>query len=875
MQIGLSALTDALGDRYRIERELGAGGMATVYLAEDLRHQRKVAIKVLRPELAAVIGAERFLREIQTIAALQHPHILGLIDSGEVAGLAWYAMPFIEGESLRDRLRREKQLPIADAVRIAGEVASALDYAHRHGVIHRDIKPENVLLHDGQALVADFGIALAVSRTGGDRMTETGMSLGTPQYMSPEQAMGERDIGPRSDIYALGAVLYEMLAGEPPFTGPSAQAIVAKVMTEDAPSLTAQRRTVPPQVDAAVRVALEKLPADRFPTARAFAEALADPSRQGAVMVAAGARAAARWSLSAAVVMAGLALWGWVRPARTSEGQGAPLRLEVALPDSARPADGITISPDGTTIVYSAGHAGDTRLYRLQTTTGSLDPIPGSRGGFAPRISPDGRRVAFRRSAPPKAEIVILPIEGGTPRVVSRREPWYFGLISWLDDNSLLVDNETGVQRVPLDGGPPVQLTTPDTAQGEYAHMYPAPIGPDGILFSIVPKGGWTDVRAFRIAAVGPDGGTPVILTRGRHARFLAPNHLIVDRGDGTIVSFPFDPTRLRLAGEATTILAGPHGGHNSNSGLFDVAATGRLVIEYGDDSKSAEVVWVDRRGGAGAFGDGWRANFIDLALSPDGSRVAASLYTPWSEEIQVRDAATESIVRITDSVAMARSPAWAPDGRTLFYSAFRAEGSEVRQVAPGTVEPPRILLRTPFGAATLSPAPAPDGRTLYFSQQPAGTRQGAEIASIAVAGAAPPRPVVLSPGMTPVPSPDGRWLAYGLLDNTGMVTLMVRSTDPARGETWQVAAGMQSDPRWSRDGRALYYVAGDSMRVATIAGGGTFQVSARQTLFGLGALEPIFDVAPDGRFIMVRRLPASAFGLDLLLLDNWVGVGS
>ncbi|HVK00453.1 MAG TPA: serine/threonine-protein kinase, partial [Gemmatimonadales bacterium] len=206
------AVAQALSDRYRIEREIGHGGMAIVYLAVDLRHHRKVALKVLRPELAAVIGAERFLAEIRTTANLQHPHILPLHDSGEVQGLQrsflYYVMPFVEGESLRDRLAREKQLPVADAVQIATEVASALDYAHRHGVIHRDIKPENILLHDGSALVADFGIALALSTAGGTRMTETGLSLGTPHYMSPEQAMGEREITARSDVYALGAVLY-------------------------------------------------------------------------------------------------------------------------------------------------------------------------------------------------------------------------------------------------------------------------------------------------------------------------------------------------------------------------------------------------------------------------------------------------------------------------------------------------------------------------------------------------------------------------------------------------------------------------------------------------------------------------------------------
>jgi len=222
----LSTLSAALVDRYTIERLLGAGGMATVYLAHDLRHGRQVALKVLRPELASALGAERFLHEIRTTAALQHPHILPLFDSGQAGDLLFYVMPYVEGESLRDRLSREGQLPIADALRITADVASALDYAHRHDVIHRDIKPENILLHEGDAIVADFGIALAVSHVGRGRLTATGHSLGTPLYMSPEQATGDRLLDARSDVCSLGAVLYEMPAGEAPYTGPSAQAII-------------------------------------------------------------------------------------------------------------------------------------------------------------------------------------------------------------------------------------------------------------------------------------------------------------------------------------------------------------------------------------------------------------------------------------------------------------------------------------------------------------------------------------------------------------------------------------------------------------------------------------------------------------------------
>src|SRR5215211_3114090 len=270
----LPRLTNALESRYRIAREVGVGGMATVYLAHDLRHERDVAIKVLHPDLAAALGAERFLAEIKTTAKLQHPHILPLLDSGAAGGLLFYVMPYVAGETLRQRLTRDTQLPIDDAVRLAREIADALGAAHAHGVVHRDIKPENILLQGGHALVADFGIALAVQQAGGQRMTQTGLSLGTPQYMSPEQAMGERVIDARSDIYALGAVLYEMLAGDAPFTGGSVQAIVAKVLNERPTPLHTLRDTVPDGVEQAVLTALAKLPADRFATARAFIDAL-------------------------------------------------------------------------------------------------------------------------------------------------------------------------------------------------------------------------------------------------------------------------------------------------------------------------------------------------------------------------------------------------------------------------------------------------------------------------------------------------------------------------------------------------------------------------------------------------------------------------
>jgi len=269
-----SRLAAALSDRYHIEREIGSGGMATVYLARDLKHDRKVAIKVLRPELAAVLGSERFLREIKITANLNHPHILPLLDSGEADGFLYYVMPYVEGESLRDRLNREKQLPIEDALKISAEVSDALGHAHSHDVVHRDIKPENILLESGHAVIADFGIAHAVSLAGSDRLTATGIVVGTPVYLSPEQAAGDREIDGRSDVYALGCVLYEMLAGEPPITGPTVPAILARKSTESPPSVTSVRKTVPPELERAINRALALVPADRHRTAAELSQEL-------------------------------------------------------------------------------------------------------------------------------------------------------------------------------------------------------------------------------------------------------------------------------------------------------------------------------------------------------------------------------------------------------------------------------------------------------------------------------------------------------------------------------------------------------------------------------------------------------------------------
>ncbi len=358
-------LARALAGSYRIERELGTGGMATVYLAHDVRHDRQVALKVLRPELAAALGHERFLREIRTTANLRHPHILPLYDSGEAAGLVFYVMPFVEGESLRDRMAREKQLPLDDALQIAREVADALSYAHSRGVIHRDIKPENILLEHGHAVVADFGIARAVDAAGGTQLTETGLAIGTPRYMSPEQAVGESELDGRSDLYTLACVLYEMLAGQPPFTGPTVESVIHQHLAVDAPPITNLRPAVPAAVAAALQRALAKLPADRFNPVALFSDAI-QPARTAGMDAMGGAPSAGRlprfrWRvrLAAAAALAVVALLVVWQARRDGALDSRPIAV---LPFA-------DLSPDGTSEYLGDGIA--------ETLIGTLARVPG------------------------------------------------------------------------------------------------------------------------------------------------------------------------------------------------------------------------------------------------------------------------------------------------------------------------------------------------------------------------------------------------------------------------------------------------------------------------------------------------------------------
>jgi len=686
----IARLIAALSGRYTIERQLGEGGMATVYLAEDLKHHRKVALKVLKPELAAIVGAERFLAEIRTTASLQHPHILPLHDSGNADGLLFYVMPYVEGETLRDRLDREHQLPVDEAVRIATNVAEALDYAHRRGVIHRDIKPANVLMQDAKPVIADFGIALAVSTLGGGRMTETGLSLGTPHYMSPEQATGDVGVGAATDIYALGCVLYEMLVGEPPYTGTTPQAILGKIIMAKPVSATEARKLVPSNVDAAIRKALEKLPADRFGSASEFARALGDAGfRHGAEGGVAGAVAHGTWNrltvgfaATTALLVLGL-VWSVSALVRADRpGPGPLARFAVTPAEDQRVAPSINaldfaLSPDGSRIVYvGVAPGGGTQLW--QRALADLDAIhvSGTEGAVSPVFSPDGLSMAFTV----QGAIRTVSLEGGPSAAVV---PLVVGpSTAWGSDGMIYFIRESIVQRVAATGGEPEAVTNPmEGAPQRFPHPLPEGRG----LLLTVP---WGTPFQSRIAVVGPGGGEPREILTGTMARYAATGHIVYGTAEGALMAAPFDVRRLEVTGSSVALVEGVQV-KTTSATQFALSESGTLLYATGGGGV-AELVWVNRAGEAEPVDPEWTGVLGSPALSPDGTRLAVTIRAEASTDVWVKQLDRGPSLKLTLERGLNTFPTWTPDGRSVTYSsartgtAFRSRSSRPAPVNTG-----------------------------------------------------------------------------------------------------------------------------------------------------------------------------------------------
>ena len=830
-------LTAALADRYRIERELGQGGMATVYLAQDLKHHRKVAIKVLKPELAAVLGADRFVQEITTTAQLQHPHILPLFDSGSADGLLYYVMPYIEGETVRDKLNREKQCGIEESVRIATDVADALDYAHRHGVIHRDIKPENILLHDGRPMVMDFGIALAVSAAAGGRMTETGLSLGTPHYMSPEQATADRDITGRSDIYSLASVLYEMLSGEPPHMGTSAQQIIMKIIAEPVKSVTELRRNVPPNVSAAVAKALEKLPADRFDSARAFSDALTSGHFTYATAGVAVGREARPFGGSAILVGAmmvvlGVAVgaWGLLRGARRTPEPAIPLTLET---------------PSGDPELGRFSVSGDGEQFAFATDSGIVVRHPGSREysvltgtamGESPSFSPDGEWVAFNTMG----RVRKVPLAGGASIAVNPDTGLQAGRVRWNDDGSIIYEV-----------GDALAIAGPD---GSYRLLSKAKAAesprmlPDGAGVLYVDGRRGSTLMYYDLAA----DTAYALIESASEGMYIPTGHIVYAPQSGGLFAIRFDPKRHSTSGNPIPIV--PDITPNGPVAPFEITRSGMLVYRSGVEP-AYRVLVRDVRGGLDTLP--FVPKIISyLRVSPDGRSLAMTLGSTrgTNRYTGLYDLALGKLTRFTQEGG-GHAPVWSPDGKRLAFTAEIAGGeAEDIYVQPvdRSVAPVR-LFRLPddqHGSAW------PNDTMLVFSSQSNAGLPGAGGGQPSQATAAIANPA--APGSTPrmylsadwgefdpTVSPNGKWAAFTSLEG-GRPEIYVRAfPEPNSAGVVQISSGGGARARWSGDGSIIYYQTADgtAIRAVHVTMGPKVVPGATTTVMTVPLLGPAWDV--------------------------------
>jgi len=859
----LDSLKAALAGRYRVERELGRGGMATVYLARDLKHDRLVAVKVLRPELAAFLGTERFLREIGLTAQLQHPHILTLIDSGEADGFVYYVMPYVEGGSLRQRLEKEGPLPLDEALRITRAIASALDFAHGRGAIHRDIKPENIMLHQGEPMVADFGIALAVSTAGRERLTETGLSLGTPAYMSPEQATADPKLDGRTDQYSLASVLYEMLAGEPPYTGPTAQAIIAKRLSEPIPHLSTLR-LVPSAVELATSRALSKSPADRFHTMGEFASALALADRRPV------RRAPLTWGVGALAVLIIIGGGAWLYSHRNSRLAGDP----NVVPFTSSPGQKFdpAFSRDGNEIAYSwngENHDNGDIYVKLIGAGGPLRITSNPAEEHRPAWSPDGRYIAFMRDDPSgsRSAYFVIPALGGSERKIGEAygqralgERGVGRCIDWSLDGKYLIVAD---QMTPEDSRPSILLLSVEDGQRKVVVSQPAlyvgtpTLSPDGNLVAYVQGSGFL---AGDIHLVPASGGQPRRVTSdGRFLNGLAWT------ADGKEIVFASNRGglqrlwRISLSGGPPEPLNGVGEGANSPS----IAAKGdRLAYLNGRVDANLWRMpgpgWNGRRPTPVKVIASSRDDF-DGAFSSDGNRIAFGSDRSGNYEIWTCNSDGTNQTQLTSlKAAVAGSPRWSPDGNAIAFDA-RLEGHGDIFVIGADGRSLRRLTSDP--SENNVPTWSRDGKWIYFSSNRTGNWQ---IWKAPSAGGTAVQ-VTKNGGFSAQESADAKslyvWVAGGTIWRMPV----------SGGETVRVLQGVPGFSWWrvARDG--IYFLDGSTtptpLRFLDFP---TERVRILASM-DLGYVSPrpmTFDVSPDARWILFQRV--DQVESDIMLVENF-----
>jgi len=862
-------ITRALAGRYAVQDEIGRGGMATVYRARDAKHDRDVAIKVFHPEIASLIGPDRFLNEIRVTANLQHPHILPLFDSGVQDGLLFYVMPFVDGESVRDLLKREHQLPVEDAVRITREVASALDYAHRHGVVHRDIKPENILVHDGQAMVADFGIALAMSSASTARLTQTGLSLGTPQYMSPEQASGERNIDGRTDIYSLCAVLYEMLVGRPPFEGPTVQAIIAKVVTEPVPDVRRHRATVPIEVALVLERGLARLPADRFQSARELADGLIGGERRGGssptVAVKPGRRVAVvEFILGAAIGIGGM--WLASRPSGSSSPESGPtVRFAIDLPsDAPIRLDDLTnlaLSQNGDRLVYVAQGRRGSALHVRDLADTTFREVRGTANASGPFFSPDGRAIGFFA----EGKLRKVAIGGGT--AIDLADAALPRGADWSTDGAIAFTAApgSGLWLVPDTGGRPEVLTHLDSVRGERTHRFPV-LDREAIL-ATVRTGGQPSFDQAEIVAFRGDGSSRRELVSGGSQPRLLGDVLLFVRGN-TLYGVRLSQDHTSRAGEPVALVDSVLTVPSTGAAQYDVSENGTLAYVVGAEWRPRRIVaWL--RGGRETRLASDVRPFSAPRISPDGRWIAVMVEDA-NDDLWIYDAGTGTGRRLTFEAGSHIAPVWSPEGSMLAYSSNVAGHYNVYvRAADGSGVARRIA---PSDDIQFASGWTRDGQSLAFTAS--SIASGFDV-WIADAGGGRPSAFLSSPfnEYGAVFSPDGRWVAY-VSDETGREEVYLRSY-PDGGNQVQVSSGGGTNPLWGPGAGRLHYRRGGDLLAVTVADGRIVPSSEQLVAAGIvgpGTVTPVpgFDLHPRGGVLLVQE-DRAALPTRLRLITGWL----
>lgn len=865
----IAHLNAALEGRYRLEREVGVGGMATVYLARDRKHDRSVAVKVLQPELASYVGPDRFLREIKVTAGLQHPNILPLYDSGQAGPFLFYVMPFVDGESLRAKLERERQLSVAEAVRIAEEAADALAYAHDQGIVHRDIKPANILLRGGHALVSDFGIALALSAAVGSRMTQTGLLIGTPQYMSPEQATGEGELDGRSDLYSLACVTYEMLAGVPPFTGSSPQAIVAQALTGAPRPLREHRELVPEVVEEAVAVALARLPADRFADTREFAAALRGPTpTRTARRVAQTDRAEERRPKTAlvasAVAVVAVLAWGsvgWFRSVGPGETHLPSRWLDLMLPDSAPLAfsgngwnegSALAVSPDGARIVYVAQIGEETGLVVRELDQPGFRFLDGTSGAHTPFFSPDGLTLGYFV----RGQLFKRRLDEGP--AVALAEVTQPAGAAFRTDDEILVSDASALVTVSAATGQ--RSETPAVCQGEVRPCwFPQPLaGSEWVLVSSYGDIGVVSLRTGERRTLIDSLFEPQarLLPSGQIAYFHRPGQLFV---------VAFDHDRLAVRSGPVAVIDGVRQGNTS--GLYAVTDQGTLLFVPGGHLIRSRFVWVDRDGHEESA-ELDAESYGVFNISPDGRRLASTVYRT-TPQIWVFDLARGTGAPLVSEGA-AEHPVWSPDGREVaFVLDPRTDPIPSIMVVPSTGGTARDLVAAggyPFSWTR-------NGRLSFLRAERGQSRSDMWIAD--VEGGSPPFSLGgAGRDDTPMLSPDGRLVAY-MSEAAGRWQIYVQPIE-GTGERWAVSDPGGIFPRWSPDGRELYFLREGSLYAVDLSRGPDNASAPRRLFTGDYVLTfgHAFAVAPEGdRFLMLKPTDPRTSASSLTVVQGWSGV--